>query len=575
MGSNCDKTYVEWNSSPGWSLGGGTILYNGTGTSISHSGLAPHTTYYYQAWGWNETYELHSNGYATDYDTTWDTTPSFDNPSPGNTSTVNGLLLNWKIYIFDHDGDTFNWSIMCSNNQNASAIGASNGTKSLSISGLSYYNWYIVWVNATNDFGTTRAWFKFYTKPSSGGGGGGGGLPPPSDYPPLISSITRIPTKVTSENNVTISAIVTDDTGIYSVFLYWNDGSQHSKEMKFQGDNKYSTVIGPFTELITITYWINATDTASQATESKSYSFIVSDISGPSITVIKPISGAIIYDTTPTIKVSLSDPSGIDITSVILSIDDIKTTPQDSTSSSVTYTPSIDLTFTTHTIKLNVSDLLGNSQIKEWSFTIKETEFINEENIENISSGEEKEIKLNNSNETGIDSINLKVAINLTNIKIFIAKLKDKPEQIDNIPTNTTSYCYLQIEITANDTNIDDDSFNSLNIKFKIKNDWLKNQNINKFNIKLVKYKNGSWIIPETNYLTEDNTYTYYETSMSGFSTIAIIGTKIATGKITPASEFNYIFIVIAAILIIVLIVSILFKTGILYIEEEITEEDS
>ena len=89
----------------------------------------------------------------------------------------------------------------------------------------------------------------------------------------------------------------------------------------------------------------------------------------------------------------------------------------------------------------------------------------------------------------------------------------------------------------------------------------------------LIKYKNGIWVIQDTNYLTEDSIYTYYEASMPEFSTVAIVGTIITTGEITTVSEFNYFFIVIAVILIIISIVIILFKTGILYIEEENTEE--
>jgi PGF-pre-PGF domain-containing protein len=227
------------------------------------------------------------------------------------------------------------------------------------------------------------------------------------------------------------------------------------------------------------------------------------------------------------------------------------------------------MTYSTHSVKLNVSDVLGNSQIKEWSFTIKETDFINEEDIENLTSGEEKEIKLNNSNETSIDSINFKVAINLTNVKIFIAKFKDRPDQVDIIPTNTTLYCYFIIELTANDTDINYDNLSLIKIKFKVKNDWLKNQNIDKNNINFVKYENNGWAPQNTNYLSEDNSYTYYETSMSTFSNLAIVGMKTITGENVPAPLLNHIFIVVAVIVIIILIISILFKTGILYIEEE------
>jgi len=123
VGSNSDKTYVEWNSSPSWSLGVGTLLYNGSGTSTSHSGLDPHTTYYYQTWGWNETDELFSSGYASGSNITWNTPPVYGTPSPVNGSTGIDLSLTWSIPISDGDGDTFNWSIECSNGQSNSSAG--------------------------------------------------------------------------------------------------------------------------------------------------------------------------------------------------------------------------------------------------------------------------------------------------------------------------------------------------------------------------------------------------------------------------------------------------------------------
>ena len=764
VGPNSDSTYIEWNTSSSWNFGEGEFLCNYAGTVYSHSNLNAHTKYYYQAWGWDETNKTHSTSYIDADNFTFNTPPNFGTPSPANNSMGVDLYLTWSISISDGDGDTFDWSIECSNGQTNSSTGDSNGTMSLSINGLNYNTLYIVWVNATdsldtinewyqfttkannppvfgtpspvndstsqplsltwsipitdpegdlfswtiqcsngqtnsgtgdsngtksvslsglddystiytvwvnasdpggssqftrewyqfttitNDppvFGTsspvngstgqplsftwsipindpegdsfnwsiecsngqsanendenngtkslslsglaystiytvwvnasdsyhsTYEWFSFNTRAYSGGGGGGGGQPP-IDSPPLISNISRTPTNITSEDTITISATVTDDTGIYLVYLYWNDGSRHLKEMTFQGNNLYSAEIGPFSELVTVTYWINATDNALQSTESNSYSFKVSDVTGPLITIMKPTPGSIIYDTTPTIKVSYTDPSKINIDSVILTVDGVTVIPQNITESSITYTPTIEMTYSTHTIRLKVSDLLGNSQTQEWSFKIKESDFITEEEIGNLIIDEEKEIKLDKSNETSIESINFKITKNLTNVKISIVKLKDKPEDFIDLPSNTIVYIYLQIGLTANDTDINFDSFNSLKMKFKIKNDWLVNQKIEKNNINLVKYQNNKWMTQETNYLSEDYMYTYYETTMSSFSNLAIVGTKITTEEVASPG-FNYIFIVIAVILIIVLIISILFKTGILYIEEENTEED-
>ena len=126
LGSNCDKTYIEWNSSSVWSLGEGTLLFNSTGTSTSHSGLNAHTMYYYQAWGWNETDGMFSSSYASDDDMTWNTPPACGAPSPVNESTGIDLSLTWNISISDDDGDSFDWSIECSNGQSTSSADADN-----------------------------------------------------------------------------------------------------------------------------------------------------------------------------------------------------------------------------------------------------------------------------------------------------------------------------------------------------------------------------------------------------------------------------------------------------------------
>ena len=95
--------------------------------------------------------------------------PVFGTPSPANGSTGNPLSLTWSIPINDPEGNTFSWTIQCSNGQTNSGTGASNGTKSLALSGLAYSTTYKVWVNATDPTGSglyTRRWYTFTTKPS-------------------------------------------------------------------------------------------------------------------------------------------------------------------------------------------------------------------------------------------------------------------------------------------------------------------------------------------------------------------------------------------------------------------------
>jgi hypothetical protein len=93
--------------------------------------------------------------------------PIFGSPSPSNGSTNSPLSLIWSIPINDTEGDAFSWTIECSNGQTNSNIGAANGMKSLSLSGLAYLTTYKVWVNATDstDSGLyTREWYNFTTE---------------------------------------------------------------------------------------------------------------------------------------------------------------------------------------------------------------------------------------------------------------------------------------------------------------------------------------------------------------------------------------------------------------------------
>jgi uncharacterized membrane protein len=61
-----DRTLIRYKTgSNPISVTDGTELYNGTGTSTSHTGLNSGDTIYYSAWGWNETAGLYSLNYDT------------------------------------------------------------------------------------------------------------------------------------------------------------------------------------------------------------------------------------------------------------------------------------------------------------------------------------------------------------------------------------------------------------------------------------------------------------------------------------------------------------------------------
>jgi FlaG/FlaF family flagellin (archaellin) len=135
--------------------------------TLSLSGLSYGTPY--KIWV-NATDPTGSNHYTRrwyTFTTTANLPPTFSTPTPANGSTNQSLSLPWSIPMSDPEGDFFTWTIQCSNGQNNSGTGASNGTKTISLFGLSYATTYRIWVNATDPTGSslyTRRWYSFTTK---------------------------------------------------------------------------------------------------------------------------------------------------------------------------------------------------------------------------------------------------------------------------------------------------------------------------------------------------------------------------------------------------------------------------
>ncbi|HWR27168.1 MAG TPA: PKD domain-containing protein [Candidatus Thermoplasmatota archaeon] len=108
--------------------------------------------------------------------------PIFGSATPSNGSSDRPLSFTWMIPINDLDGNSYDWTIQCSNGQTSSGMTANNGTKTLALSGLAYETTYRVWVNATDPGGSglyTRRWYTFRTRNV-------GGTPP--EEPPESSN---------------------------------------------------------------------------------------------------------------------------------------------------------------------------------------------------------------------------------------------------------------------------------------------------------------------------------------------------------------------------------------------------
>ncbi len=205
--------------------------------------------------------------------------------------------------------------------------------------------------------------------------------------------------------------------------------------------------------------------------------------------------------------------------------------------------------------------------------------------IGNVSSGETEEILSGELEGTGLDGLEFTSATDLTDVKVIIQKLTEKPNEISEEPTlaeediNTTVYVYLEINLTSGNDTLEEDDIESIKIKFKIEQEWLTSNNINKSKVILMRYHNDIWQELPTTILNESGTYVYYEATTKGTSTFAIVGGEIAEigsgsggGEEEPSGIPMWsiiLFIVVAIILLIV----ILFKTGFLFLEQGSEEE--
>jgi hypothetical protein len=190
--------------------------------------------------------------------------PIIKNATPINDSTNNSLSLSWSILIFDREGDAFSWTIQCSNRQNASGIGASNGTKSLVLSGLTNSSSYKVWVNATDPAGSglwTRRWYTFTTIKQT-------------NHPPDIPSNPSPPFGADSVDiNTSLSWTGSDpdigDTVTYDVWF----GSMFP--LQKVASNISTTSFNPGTLFFSLTYWwrVVAWDNHGMSTEGSIWVF--------------------------------------------------------------------------------------------------------------------------------------------------------------------------------------------------------------------------------------------------------------------------------------------------------------
>jgi len=181
--------------------------------------------------------------------------PYQSNPSPNNNS--NNVLITTSqitIYINDTEGNPMNWTIETSpdigSQDNSSSSGA-NGTKTCSISGLSYSTTYTWYMNLTDDNSWNNATYSFTTE-----------APPPNN-PPWQDN----PSPSNNSENVSISlseiSIYINDTdgdGMnFTIETSPDVGNQDNSTSGEENGTKVCSVSGLIYSTV-YTWWVNLSD---------------------------------------------------------------------------------------------------------------------------------------------------------------------------------------------------------------------------------------------------------------------------------------------------------------------------
>jgi len=224
--------------------------------------------------------------------------PVFGTPTPGNNSTNNPWSLSWSIQINDPEGDAFSWTIQCSNGQTTSGTGASNGTKSVTLSGLAYFTTYSVWVNATDPTGSglyTRKWYTFTTK---------------VNQPPNFGSTNPSNGSTNISVSRSWSIPINDPEGnAFSWTIQCSNGQTTSGTGASNGTK--SLALSGLVYLTVYKVWVNATDpTGSGLYTRKWYTFTTRGNKPPIFGSPNPSNGSINNSVNLSWSIPINDPDG-------------------------------------------------------------------------------------------------------------------------------------------------------------------------------------------------------------------------------------------------------------------------
>lgn len=292
---------------------------------------------------------------------------------------------------------------------------------------------------------------------------------------------------------------------------------------------------------------------------------------------------------TPTIEVETSTP---DVTS------ETDTTTSDTTTT--TTTPSIDAiptsnlpsTSTAYLPEASVETLdssLENkdstksddsvsaiSDIKTTSSILTNIVSTSEKSLGDIDKGEITNVVPENEVETSINEVKFKTSSYLKDVKLNISKLKNKPEEIKDIPVweNRTLevYKYLDIKLTSNEIYVGETGIESMYFTFNIEKSWIIEYNIDQETVEMLRYHDGEWQHLNTTLITENETILVYEAETPGLSTFAVVGSEIvevSASYVEEVPEIPWILNLGIIVTSSAILIFILFRSRYIYFDEK------
>ncbi len=243
-------------------------------------------------------------------------------------------------------------------------------------------------------------------------------------------------------------------------------------------------------------------------------------------------------------------------------------------------------------IKLKISELLNDATLTEEEFKIKLLNFIKtasvnerdvpveeialkvEGQVSSISTGDVTQFVTQELvGDVGVEKVQLITNRNLSEVKVSIIKLKQKPENIPlTLRENENVYQYLDIKLTDNETYVSDEDIETLNFTFKVEAAWIEERNIDKNTVVLIRYHDGEWLNLTTKLLSENETHIFFVAETEGCSTFAVVGSslvEISEPYVTETPDVPWTFIIGAISATTLVLGLILVKARYIYVGED------